>query len=81
MRSKPSRDAIKFTVDVEKLLTATDSGANEEILKCLALEKKKQEIEAAMKEKNESPTKTDEEAREEQILERQRLFEEAIARR
>lgn len=40
LRSKPSRDAIKFTVDVEQLLSATDQGANEEILKCLALDKK-----------------------------------------
>jgi hypothetical protein len=81
LRSKPSRDAIKFTVDVEKLLNATDSKSNEEILKCLALEKKKQEIEAMAAKLNESPTKTDEELRQEQILERQREFEEAIARR
>lgn len=45
LRSKPSRDAIKFTVDVEKLLSATDSGANDEILKCLTLDKKKKEKE------------------------------------
>lgn len=81
LRSKPSREAIKFTVDVEKLLSATDSGANEDILKCLALEKKKQEIEAAMREKNESLPKTDEELRQEQAEERQREFEESIARR
>lgn len=81
LRSKPSREAIKFTVDVEKLLSATDSGANEDILKCLALEKKKQEIEAAMRDKNESLTKTDEEMRQEQAEERQREFEESIARR
>lgn len=40
MRTRPSRDAIKFTVDIEQLLSATDSGDNEEILKCLSLSKK-----------------------------------------
>lgn len=39
LRTRPSRDAIKFTVDIEQLLQATDSGNNEEILKCLNLTK------------------------------------------
>lgn len=37
LRTRPSRDAIKFTVDVEQLLLATDSGNNDDILKCLNL--------------------------------------------
>jgi len=41
LRTRPSRDAIKFTVDIEQLLQATDSGNNEEILKCLTLQKEK----------------------------------------
>jgi ribonucleoside-diphosphate reductase subunit M1 len=36
LRSKPSRDAIKFTVNIEALLRATDTGNNEEILKLLS---------------------------------------------
>ena len=36
LRTRPSRDAIKFTVNIEQLLQATDSGNNEEILKCLS---------------------------------------------
>ncbi len=37
LRTRPSRDAIKFTVNIEQLLSATDSGNNDEILKCLTL--------------------------------------------
>jgi ribonucleotide reductase alpha subunit len=37
LRTRPSRDAIKFTVNIEQLLHATDAGDNEEILKCLNL--------------------------------------------
>ena len=37
MRTRPSRDAIKFTVDIEQLMLATDAGDNEEILKCLTI--------------------------------------------
>jgi ribonucleotide reductase alpha subunit len=40
LRTRPSRDAIKFTVNIEQLLQATDSGDSEEILKCLSLNKK-----------------------------------------
>jgi|LauGreDrversion4_2_1035121.scaffolds.fasta_scaffold100498_5 hypothetical protein len=39
LRTRPSRDAIKFTVDIEQLLSATDSGNNDEILKCLSINK------------------------------------------
>lgn len=35
LRSRPARDAIKFTVNIEELLKASDSGNNEELLKCL----------------------------------------------
>lgn len=41
LRTRPSRDAIKFTVNIEQLLQATDSGNNDEILKCLTLQEKK----------------------------------------
>lgn len=34
-RSRPARDAIKFTVDVESLLAATDKGNTSEILGAL----------------------------------------------
>ena len=37
LRTRPSRDAIKFTVDIEQLLHATDAGNTSEILKCLNL--------------------------------------------
>ena len=39
LRTRPSRDAIKFTVNIEQLLLATDSGNTEEILKCLTNQK------------------------------------------
>lgn len=39
LRTRPSRDAIKFTVDIEQLLQATDTGNTDEILKCLTLNK------------------------------------------
>jgi len=35
LRSKPARDAIKFTVNVEAMLKASESGNNNELLKCL----------------------------------------------
>jgi ribonucleotide reductase alpha subunit len=37
LRTRPSRDAIKFTVNIEQLLSATDAGDTSEILKCLSL--------------------------------------------
>ena len=37
LRTRPSRDAIKFTVNIEQLLQATDAGDTDEILKCLSL--------------------------------------------
>ena len=37
LRTRPSRDAIKFTVNIEQLLSATDSGNTDEILKCLTI--------------------------------------------
>lgn len=36
LRSRPARDAIKFTVNIEALLKASDSNNSEEILKCLS---------------------------------------------
>jgi len=41
LRSKPARDATKFTVNIEALLKASDTGNNEELLKCLSLDNKK----------------------------------------
>lgn len=37
LRGRPSRDAIKFTVNIEALLKATDSGNNEDIVRCLTV--------------------------------------------
>lgn len=39
LRTRPSRDAIKFTVNIEQLLEAADSGNTDEIIKCLSLNK------------------------------------------
>ena len=39
-RSRPARDAIKFTVNIEALLKATDTQNNDEILKCLSKDNK-----------------------------------------
>ena len=41
LRSKPSRDAIKFTVDVEQLLQATDTGNSDQIFACLGVDNNK----------------------------------------
>lgn len=41
LRSKPSRDAIKFTVNIEQLLEATDQGDPEKIMGCLSLDQQK----------------------------------------
>jgi hypothetical protein len=35
LRSRPARDAIKFTVNMEALLLASDHGNSDELLKCL----------------------------------------------
>ena len=37
LRTRPSRDAIKFTVNIEQLLQAADTGNSDDILKCLSL--------------------------------------------
>lgn len=37
LRTRPSRDAIKFTVNVEQLLSAADSGDTTALLSCLTL--------------------------------------------
>ena len=49
LRTRPSRDAIKFTVNIEQLLQATDSGNSDEILKCLSLSEKNMSVLAANK--------------------------------
>lgn len=38
LRSRPARDAIKFTVNVEQLLKASDDGNNEKLLQILKKE-------------------------------------------
>lgn len=35
LRTRPARDAIKFTVDIGDLLKASDEGKNEELIKLL----------------------------------------------
>jgi len=35
-RSRPARDAIKFTVNVESLLAAADTGDSNQVLACLS---------------------------------------------
>ena len=64
LRSRPSRDAIKFTVNIEALLKATDSGNNEEILTCL--NKTEQAIKEGSKKKVDAEVKKDEEEEEEE---------------
>jgi ribonucleotide reductase alpha subunit len=44
LRSRPSRDAIKFTVNIEALLKASDSGNTDELLKCITLDPKKNPV-------------------------------------
>jgi ribonucleotide reductase alpha subunit len=44
LRSRPARDAIKFTVNVEELLKASDSNNFEEIVKCLNKPKEKKNL-------------------------------------
>jgi hypothetical protein len=41
LRSRPARDAIKFTVNIEELLMAADSNDNEQLLKCLSMDNEK----------------------------------------
>jgi ribonucleotide reductase alpha subunit len=48
LRTRPSRDAIKFTVNIEQLLNATDAGDNEEILKCLSITGNKNDPKATL---------------------------------
>ena len=42
-RSRPARDAIKFTVDVESLLTAAEKGTNQ-VLECLNTKQNKADM-------------------------------------
>jgi len=51
LRSRPSRDAIKFTVDVEALLKANESGNVQDILKVIEQTNEKQ-VELMKKKKN-----------------------------
>jgi ribonucleoside-diphosphate reductase subunit M1 len=43
LRSRPAADAIKFTLNVEELLKATDGNDTDSVLKCLNAQKEKQE--------------------------------------
>jgi hypothetical protein len=42
-RSRPARDAIKFTVNVESLLQAADKGNTSQVMECLNLDNGKQQ--------------------------------------
>ncbi len=44
LRSRPAADAIKFTLNVEELLKATDGNDTDSVLKCLNAQKEKQEM-------------------------------------
>ena len=39
-RSRPARDAIKFTVNVDMLLKAADGGNTNQVMECLNVENK-----------------------------------------
>ena len=39
-RSRPARDAIKFTVNVDMLLKAADGGNTNQVMECLNMENK-----------------------------------------
>ena len=39
-RSRPARDAIKFTVNVDMLLKAADGGNADQVMECLNVENK-----------------------------------------
>lgn len=68
LRSRPSRDAIKFTVNVEALLAASDAGNKEEIMKVLIKneEDQKKRLYVSEKEKLASPEKNGKAKEEEQ---------------
>lgn len=40
-RSRPARDAIKFTVNVESLLQAADKGNTSQVMECLTVDNAK----------------------------------------
>ena len=39
LRSRPARDAIKFTVNVDMLLKAADGGSLNQVMECLNIDK------------------------------------------
>lgn len=43
-RSRPARDAIKFTVNVESLLQAADKGNASQVMECLNVDNAKQNL-------------------------------------
>ena len=42
--SRPARDAIKFTVNVESLLKAAEKGETSQVMECLNLDNAKQNL-------------------------------------
>jgi ribonucleoside-diphosphate reductase alpha subunit len=58
LRSRPAVDAIKFTLDVEELLKATDGNDTESVLKVLAKTKDEQQIENGKPEEKKEETVT-----------------------
>ena len=55
LRSRPSRDAIKFTVNVEALLAASDAGNKEEMMKVLSKEQEDRKQRLYIPEKEKMP--------------------------
>jgi len=43
-RSRPARDAIKFTVNVESLLKAAEKGETSQVMECLNIDNAKQNL-------------------------------------
>jgi hypothetical protein len=64
LRSRPARDAIKFTVDVGQLLEASDAGNNEMLLSVLTAQKKEKEAAVISPDKKKEEGKTEEKVEE-----------------
>jgi hypothetical protein len=64
LRSRPARDAIKFTVDVGQLLEASDAGNNEMLLSVLTAQKKEKEAAVVSPDKKKDEGKKEEKAEE-----------------
>ena len=54
LRSRPAADAIKFTLNVEELLKATDGNDTDSVLKCLNAQKQTEEPEKNLEKRSSS---------------------------